>query len=215
MVSLWKRDVQDFREILDFLDEIFRIKEISFTMDSEDSQFAMLLMEHVVSKNLKIGSVDWRQLIKNGEMAERLLTASTGATDLKIKGFDIFFFRFNHFHLFRMDELRIEHASWITAEQVVDLRNCKRIRLGSVWFDEESINKILLEYMKNPGQLQELRMLFNCRIKMEEAMTGLNIAETQEGNNWREPKYWFTTDNGIRFLAMREPTGTVVIKRIG
>uniref|UniRef100_A0A1I7UT93 F-box domain-containing protein n=2 Tax=Caenorhabditis tropicalis TaxID=1561998 RepID=A0A1I7UT93_9PELO len=213
MVCAWKREVQDFQEILDFLNEIFRIEKVSFTVDSEDPHFAMLLMEHVVSKNLKIGRVDWQELIRTREMAERLLTVSKGATDLKIKGLQFLFFCFDHFNLFRMDQLRIEEAAWITAEQVVALRNCKRVSLGDIWFGEESINKILLEYMKNPGQLQELRMCFNCVIRIKRAMTGLNNLEVVEGDDGSESKYWLITDNGIRFSVTKERSATVVIKR--
>uniref|UniRef100_A0A1I7UT94 F-box domain-containing protein n=1 Tax=Caenorhabditis tropicalis TaxID=1561998 RepID=A0A1I7UT94_9PELO len=213
-VSHWKRDIQDFREILDFLNEIFRIEDFKFFIDSKDPRFALLFMEHVASKNLNIRRVDWPSFAGNEEMAERLLMASKGAIEVEIKGLHFRSIRFDHFHLYRMDQLRIEHASWITADQVANLRNCEQVRLGNVRLITPEINKILLEYSRNPGQLRELRMQNHCRIKMREAMKNLKNLEIEEKNGARDVIYWFTTDNGVRFSVTKAwRTEIVVIKR--
>uniref|UniRef100_A0A1I7UT72 F-box domain-containing protein n=1 Tax=Caenorhabditis tropicalis TaxID=1561998 RepID=A0A1I7UT72_9PELO len=212
LVSLWKRDDTSFQEILDLLNEVFRIKEVSFEIVQVPSNWIVPVLEHVNAKNLKIGSVELPTSKENEEMAERLLMASRGASCLKIKGFNFPTIHFNHFHLFRMDYLMFRDASFMTVENIVDLRNCKRVFLDNVLCKEVDMNKILREYMKNPGNLQELRMTYYGSTELEEVVKDLNIVEIEviEG---RYPKYWLITDNGIRFSVTKGSSRTVVMIR--
>uniref|UniRef100_A0A1I7UT66 F-box domain-containing protein n=1 Tax=Caenorhabditis tropicalis TaxID=1561998 RepID=A0A1I7UT66_9PELO len=209
LVFLWKGDA--FQEILDFLMEIFRIKKVSFEIQAASTCRILHLLEYCVSKNLNIGSVEWPTFSDSVEMTERLLMASRGARNLSFKGFN--FPSFN-FHQFRMNRLQILEATQMTPDHVVALRNCKNINLEYVEFDEDAINYILLEYMKNPGRLRELRMYCCNDFRIRKVVTGLNIVEVYEGNSVREPKFWFTSLNGIRFSVTKEwYAETVVLQR--
>uniref|UniRef100_A0A1I7UT85 F-box domain-containing protein n=1 Tax=Caenorhabditis tropicalis TaxID=1561998 RepID=A0A1I7UT85_9PELO len=148
---IWKREDPMLQGVVDFLMEIFRIEEVSFKIEQSSYCQAVLVLENCVSKNLKIGSVEWLTCSGSDEMARKFLMLSKGATKLNFKKLASLDFKFDHFHLFRMDHLRIDNATWITAEQVVALRNCKRIDLGFVLFHEPFTTKILREYLENPG----------------------------------------------------------------
>uniref|UniRef100_A0A1I7UT68 F-box domain-containing protein n=1 Tax=Caenorhabditis tropicalis TaxID=1561998 RepID=A0A1I7UT68_9PELO len=213
LVSYWKREVQGFQEILNYFNGLFLIEEVSFEFKQSNSHRIVPIVEYCFSKNLKIGSVDWPTFSESDEMTKRLLMASRGARDLDIKGFNSPSTHFNHFHLLKIDRLHIRNASWMTAEQAVALRNCKKISLGSVWLNEEDINRILREYIKNPGELQELRMSCYNDIIVEDMVKGLKIVRVNDGNMVRDSKYWFIAGGGIRFSAMRGWMGTIVIKR--
>uniref|UniRef100_A0A1I7UT84 F-box domain-containing protein n=1 Tax=Caenorhabditis tropicalis TaxID=1561998 RepID=A0A1I7UT84_9PELO len=213
LVSLWKQKDTCIQEILDFLKGIFGIEEVSFKVEQSSSCQAVLILENCVSNNLNIGSVDWLTISGSDEMTGRFLMASKGATQLNFNGFYSITFRFNHFHLFRMDQLRIENATWITSEQVVALRNCKRIDLGFVWLDEPSINKILREYLENPGKMQEIRMSFPLGITLEEVVKGLDAVRIEESNGERAQKYWFNGKEGLQLSLTKEWMGPIVITR--
>uniref|UniRef100_A0A1I7UT57 F-box domain-containing protein n=2 Tax=Caenorhabditis tropicalis TaxID=1561998 RepID=A0A1I7UT57_9PELO len=204
--------VPAFKAILDYLNEMFRIKEVSFDI-GEYSYSSEHIVEYCTSKNLKIGSVKWRDIWGNEEIIRRVLMALKGATRLNFIGNQSSTIRFDHFHLFQMDDLEIEYASWITVENIVALRNCKRVRLGKVSFKGSSINKILRELMENPGELQELRMTCKDVIIVKRAVKDLNIVRLIKGNATRYRKYWFTGQNGIGFSATKENMKTVVITR--
>uniref|UniRef100_A0A1I7UT53 F-box domain-containing protein n=1 Tax=Caenorhabditis tropicalis TaxID=1561998 RepID=A0A1I7UT53_9PELO len=213
LVSRWTQKGIAFQEILDFLNEIFRIKDVSFDVKEDSSYLALHILERCVSQNLKIGSVDWPLFSGSNETVERIFMASKGAYHLNIQGYNSSPIRFNHFHLFRMNRLRIGNASWMTLENIVALRNCKRIRLGCAWDHVSDVNTILREFMKNPGELQELQMSCHYANKLEEMVEGLNIFRSEEENAMRNQKYWFTGRNGIRFSATMERMTEIVIKR--
>uniref|UniRef100_A0A1I7UT78 HTH_48 domain-containing protein n=1 Tax=Caenorhabditis tropicalis TaxID=1561998 RepID=A0A1I7UT78_9PELO len=73
------------------------------------------------------------------------------------------------------------------------------------------MNRILQGYIENPGELQKLRMRSIFEINMEEAMKGLSRVE--EKNSIRGRRFWFTTDNGIQFSAMKDRTDNIVLRR--
>uniref|UniRef100_A0A1I7UT81 F-box domain-containing protein n=1 Tax=Caenorhabditis tropicalis TaxID=1561998 RepID=A0A1I7UT81_9PELO len=173
LVSRWKTAIDAFQQVLEFLDAVFRIKEISFEIKPYWSGRAVPIMEHVASRNMKIGSVDWSKFCGSDEMA----------------------------------------GSWMTVENLVALRNCKRINLENVRLNAVNMNKILREYMRNPGNLQEIRIRYYGSMKLEKIVKDLNIVGFEEGNKETEPKYWLTTDNGIRFTVTKEFYGAVVITR--
>uniref|UniRef100_A0A1I7UT89 F-box domain-containing protein n=1 Tax=Caenorhabditis tropicalis TaxID=1561998 RepID=A0A1I7UT89_9PELO len=202
LLSCWTKYDQAFQEILDFLNEVFRIEDVSLVNNPKDFYRLVPIAEHVASKNLKIRSVYWSLFSGNEEMENRLLTVTKCATDFKIREMNFFSIRFDHFHLFRMDRLEIDHSSWMTAENVVALRNCKRVRLGSVWFEATDINKILLEYIEDPGELLELRLTSRKDIRLGDVVTGLNAVEVL-----------ITGQNGIRFSATMLWEDTIVITR--
>uniref|UniRef100_A0A1I7UT54 F-box domain-containing protein n=1 Tax=Caenorhabditis tropicalis TaxID=1561998 RepID=A0A1I7UT54_9PELO len=199
-----------FKKVLKILEKTFRIKKVSFETKDDSSFSAVHVLEYCVSKNMKIGRVNWPTFSKNNEMAKRILMASKDASYLNIGGDSPSSMRFDHFHLFRMDFLRIEDAWWLTVENIVDLRNCKRILLGCVR-DKLNINKILLEYMKNPGELQEIQMFCFDHITPEEMVKNLKIVRSEKSNVIQ--KYWFNANNEIPFSAMVLDMETVVIKR--
>uniref|UniRef100_A0A1I7UT86 FTH domain-containing protein n=1 Tax=Caenorhabditis tropicalis TaxID=1561998 RepID=A0A1I7UT86_9PELO len=174
LFSRWTQIEQAYKEILDFLDKIFWIKEVSFSNNVMFSCRLVPIAEHVVSKNLKIGSVNWQTSVENGKMAERILMVFKDATNFKTGGLGFFSIRSDPFHLYRMDRFEIEHASWMTVDQVIALRNCKLIQLGDVQFNSTDINKILLEYVENPGKLLELRLSGSENIILRDVVTGLN-----------------------------------------
>uniref|UniRef100_A0A1I7UT90 F-box domain-containing protein n=1 Tax=Caenorhabditis tropicalis TaxID=1561998 RepID=A0A1I7UT90_9PELO len=211
LFSRWTQIEQAFQEILDFLNEIFRIKEVSFKNNVKFSCRLVPIAEHVVSKNLKIGSVDWQNSVGYEPMAERILMVSKGATNFKLEKFNFFSFRFYHFHLFKMDRFEIEHAEWMTVDQVIALWNCKQIRLGDVWFDSKDINTILWEYIEDPGELLELRLTSRNDIRIEDVVTGLNAVEVHEGNHWKGRKFRITGQ--IRFSVTVVWGDNIVITR--
>uniref|UniRef100_A0A1I7UT59 F-box domain-containing protein n=2 Tax=Caenorhabditis tropicalis TaxID=1561998 RepID=A0A1I7UT59_9PELO len=212
LVCLWKQKVTAVQEILDFLNDIFRIKEISFVINLRNSCSAVYILEHCASKNLKIGKIYWPRFPGQEEMARRLFKASSGATELEIGGFNSSSIRFNHFHHFRMDRLQIKDATWMTVKQVKNLWNCKRVSLGCLRFDTDDVNSILWDYMMNPGELQELRLHFLGYIKMEEVKRALDIIRIEEENAKRGPKYWFKY-KGVIISATMEKGGDLVIIR--
>uniref|UniRef100_A0A1I7UT87 F-box domain-containing protein n=1 Tax=Caenorhabditis tropicalis TaxID=1561998 RepID=A0A1I7UT87_9PELO len=176
VLSCWRQDEQAVQEILNLLNDILRIELVSFINNSNNACRLVPIAEYVVLKNLKIGRVDWGWFSGDEEMEERLLMVSKDATNFKMEKFGI---RFDHFHLFKMDRFEIENAEWMTVDQVIALRNCKKIRLRSVCFGSTDINKILLEYMENPGELQELRLSSSQIISLREVVTGLNAVEVR------------------------------------
>uniref|UniRef100_A0A1I7UT61 FBA_2 domain-containing protein n=1 Tax=Caenorhabditis tropicalis TaxID=1561998 RepID=A0A1I7UT61_9PELO len=210
LVSLWRRKDEVIQEILDFLMEFFRIKEISFRFKpSIDIRSAVLIVEHCISKNQKIANVEW-EYWKTDKIARRCLEASKSASNMIIGISSSSTIHFDKFHLFRMDRIEIKYAKWITVEQIVALRNCKRIDLGNVLFDESSLNKILLEWIENPGELQEAQIFFPVGIKLEDAIKGLKISRVEI--NRSKQKYWLNGNNGIEF-SITEYLSHVVIKR--
>uniref|UniRef100_A0A1I7UT55 F-box domain-containing protein n=1 Tax=Caenorhabditis tropicalis TaxID=1561998 RepID=A0A1I7UT55_9PELO len=214
LVSFWTQKDIAFQEILDFLNEIFRIKEVSFNINRKSSDSAVHILEHCASKNLKIGSVDWPSFSGDKEVTEKILMASKGASHLNIRVFTSSSMRFDHFHLFRMDLLEMEFAWWMTVENIVSLRNCKRIRLKFLSFTTLSLKQIFREYLKNPGELCDLRINIDYCIRMEQAIEGLNVVRVEEGNDMRGSKYWFSGHNGVKISAtMMDWNKTVVIKR--
>uniref|UniRef100_A0A1I7UT77 F-box domain-containing protein n=1 Tax=Caenorhabditis tropicalis TaxID=1561998 RepID=A0A1I7UT77_9PELO len=204
-VCHWRRD---FQELMNFLNELFRIKQVSFQICKEPSSSVLLFLDHITAMNLKIGKVEWSAFKRNQEMTEKFLMAFRGASYLEIKGFNSPSIRFNHFHLFRMDQLLIRDARWMTVENIIDLRNCKRVNLDFVELDTANMNQILWKLTKNPGEIQELRMTGD--IKLRGLVKGLNNVRVEKGG--RALIYWFTTDNGVQF-SVTEDFITVVIKR--
>uniref|UniRef100_A0A1I7UT74 F-box domain-containing protein n=1 Tax=Caenorhabditis tropicalis TaxID=1561998 RepID=A0A1I7UT74_9PELO len=210
LTCFWRLEFTAFQEILDFLKEIFQIKEVSLKVIEERSSWVAPILEHCVSKNLKIGSVEWSPIKKNEEMVDRLLMASRGASWLKIRGLQFAPIRFNHFHLFRVDQLSILYAIWMTAENILALRNCKRLDLGFIRLNAVDMNRILREYIKNPGNLQEIRLTCYECLELDEVVKDLKIVGIEGGDN---PKYWFAGQNGIRISAMMESIRTLLITR--
>uniref|UniRef100_A0A1I7UT63 F-box domain-containing protein n=1 Tax=Caenorhabditis tropicalis TaxID=1561998 RepID=A0A1I7UT63_9PELO len=203
LVSRWKRIDTAIKEILDFLMEIFRIKEISFRFKgSIDTRSAVLIAEHCISKNLRIGSADWGDWI-SGKMAKRFLEASKSASNMIIGINSLSTICFYDFHLFRMDRLKFKYARWMTVEQIVALRNCKQVELTYVRLDESSINKILLEWVKNSGELQQVQMYNYRDINTEEAIKGLNVVRNDESDNWNGIKFSMT-ERWIQFFWIRK-----------
>uniref|UniRef100_A0A1I7UT73 F-box domain-containing protein n=1 Tax=Caenorhabditis tropicalis TaxID=1561998 RepID=A0A1I7UT73_9PELO len=207
LMSRWTQKVTAFQEILDFLNKIFRIKEVSFEISREPSNWVVLILEHVKAKNLKIESVEWSEAKENEDITERFFMALKGVRYLSIQGFS----RFNYYHLLQMDLLQITGASKMIAENIVALRNCKRVSLVFVWLRAVDMKRILREYMENLGELLELRMKYHIYVELEEVVKGLDVVRIEEEGN--HPKYWFTTNDGIRFSVTREMTMIVVIRR--
>uniref|UniRef100_A0A1I7UT82 F-box domain-containing protein n=1 Tax=Caenorhabditis tropicalis TaxID=1561998 RepID=A0A1I7UT82_9PELO len=208
-----RREVPEFRETLDFLLEIYRIKNVSIRMIEYPVIRGIIILEYCVSKNLKIESVWGSVFSKKDEMLERFLIASKDATELTIRGIIISPpYSFDHFHLFRMDRFEIGYAPWITVEQVLALRNCKRVDMGYVQFNASDITRILLEWLENPGELMELRMSFDIQMTIEEVVEGLRAVRSQESNEGN-PKYWLTGNNGVQFPAMMERDRIILMKR--
>uniref|UniRef100_A0A1I7UT70 F-box domain-containing protein n=1 Tax=Caenorhabditis tropicalis TaxID=1561998 RepID=A0A1I7UT70_9PELO len=176
LISHWRTDDNAFQDILDFLMEIFRIEEVSFEINLENSCSAVKCLEHCALKNLKIGLINWKSFIESDEMAKRVMIALKGAPNLKIKGFNSKSF-FDNFHLFRVDQLKIEDAMWMTVENVMALRNCKKVHLEDVSFKTSDISRIFREFKKDPGEMQELHMDCRNEIRLEEMVKGLYIDE--------------------------------------
>uniref|UniRef100_A0A1I7UT64 F-box domain-containing protein n=1 Tax=Caenorhabditis tropicalis TaxID=1561998 RepID=A0A1I7UT64_9PELO len=214
LVSRWKRKDTAVQEILDFLMEFFRIKQISFRFQgSIDTRSAVPIVENCISKNLKIENVEWPDRV-SCKIAKRVLEASKSASNLNIEFESCSTIRFNDFHLFRMDQLEIWNVMWMTVENILALRNCKRIELRCVRLDESSINKILLELMENPGELQVVRLdTYKEGFKMEEVVKGLNVVRIDEGDNWRRQTYWLTGNNGIQLSVTKATRRIIVIER--
>uniref|UniRef100_A0A1I7UT71 F-box domain-containing protein n=1 Tax=Caenorhabditis tropicalis TaxID=1561998 RepID=A0A1I7UT71_9PELO len=209
LISHWTKNDTGVHDILDFLNEIFRIKQVSFEINLGNSDSGVKFLEYCVSKNLKIGLVQWNSFIPNDETNERILMASKSALNLKIRGYNSKnSLHFDNFHLFRMDWIEIKYSAWMTVENIVDLRNCKRVKLGEVLLNAEDINKVLRGFMENPGEMQELQMDCCNKIKLEEVVEGLHFNR----QNDRE-MYWLTSNNGIRFSVSMMLWSTVVIAR--
>uniref|UniRef100_A0A1I7UT80 F-box domain-containing protein n=1 Tax=Caenorhabditis tropicalis TaxID=1561998 RepID=A0A1I7UT80_9PELO len=203
LVSRWKEAIHAFQQILEFLDDVFRIKEISFEIKPYLSGRAVPIVEYVASRNIKFGSVHWSKFCGSDEMAGRFLMASKTASDLNFKGLYSNTFRFDHFHLFRMDNLIISNASWMTLKNILALRNCKQVYLGEAHMNTADINKILREIIENSGKLQELRMHSSYVVNMEEAIKDLEISRIENANIMREKKYWLTGNNGKQISATK------------
>uniref|UniRef100_A0A1I7UT79 F-box domain-containing protein n=1 Tax=Caenorhabditis tropicalis TaxID=1561998 RepID=A0A1I7UT79_9PELO len=211
--SFWTRNPPGFQEVLDFLDNVFRI-EVSVEIKPCNSSRALPIMEYIASKNPKMGTTKWWTFGGSDEKAERFLMASKRANKLNFKGFYSTTFNFNHFHLFRMDKLHIVNATWMTSDQLVALRNCKRVYLESVCLNAADISKVLQEYLKNGGKLWELRMFFPLGIDLEEAIKGLKVSRVEEENSVRAKKCWFARNNGIQISVTREWADIVVITMV-
>uniref|UniRef100_A0A1I7UT62 FBA_2 domain-containing protein n=1 Tax=Caenorhabditis tropicalis TaxID=1561998 RepID=A0A1I7UT62_9PELO len=115
-----------------------------------------------------------------------------------------------------MERVEIEDASWMTVEQVLALRNCKKVELWLVRFDESSINKILLEWMENPGELQEVHMFLSLEMNLEQLIKGLKVSRVEEGDDEdddEDKKYWIERNNGLQFSMTIGWLDSVVIKR--
>uniref|UniRef100_A0A1I7UT58 F-box domain-containing protein n=1 Tax=Caenorhabditis tropicalis TaxID=1561998 RepID=A0A1I7UT58_9PELO len=210
LVSQWKQIDTAIQEILDFLMEIFQIEKVSFRIcGSIDTHSAVLIVEHCISKNLKIGTI-WWPFCKTDEIDKRILEASKHASDLCIIESRSSTICFNDFHLFRMYRLEILNARWMTVEQIVALRNCKQVELGYVRFDEESLNKILLGWMEDAGELEEVAICTHRRLEMEDVIIGLNLVRVQGGRNL---KYYFITHNGTLFSVKASSAKSIVMKR--
>uniref|UniRef100_A0A1I7UT65 F-box domain-containing protein n=1 Tax=Caenorhabditis tropicalis TaxID=1561998 RepID=A0A1I7UT65_9PELO len=217
LVSYWNERYFDIyldnktaiQEVLDFLMEIFRIKEISFKFKKScETRYALPIVENCISKKVKLGKLDW-SFSGRQDIDERLLIASKGASDLHIRKYIDLPIQFYDFHLFRMDRFVILDASWMTDKQIADLRNCKRIELGYVCLDDWDINDILLEWMENPGELQKVRMCNYQNINIDKVVNGLNVIRIEEEGR----KHWFIADNGIRFSATVTAEDIIVIER--
>uniref|UniRef100_A0A1I7UT83 F-box domain-containing protein n=1 Tax=Caenorhabditis tropicalis TaxID=1561998 RepID=A0A1I7UT83_9PELO len=207
--SYWIDHIEAFKEILNFINEIFRIEKVLLEIKVKNSREPFLIAEHVILMNLNIGYINWQRYCGKEEM-EKLLIVSKDATDLIIKGFDLFSTRFDRFDLLQKDRLEIDHSTWMTVENILALRNCKRVWLRKASFKPLQVNQILQECLENPGELQLLRMYSLFRVTLENIVTGLNAVRVQAGIIKRVR---ITGNNGIQFLVTLESKDTIVIKR--
>uniref|UniRef100_A0A1I7UT22 Mitochondrial transcription termination factor family protein n=1 Tax=Caenorhabditis tropicalis TaxID=1561998 RepID=A0A1I7UT22_9PELO len=170
---------ENFKEILDFLNEIFRIEEVTLYLGSSSSHRVLLITEAVASRNLKIEGVLWTACSQKNKGVERVLMSLKGAADPDITFSSYPPIRFNHFHLFRADSLVFKNATWLTVEQVLALRNCKKVRLKGLRFNAADIKEILQKYIEDPGELEELRMTCKDVIFLQEVVKELNVVRIE------------------------------------
>uniref|UniRef100_A0A1I7UT76 F-box domain-containing protein n=2 Tax=Caenorhabditis tropicalis TaxID=1561998 RepID=A0A1I7UT76_9PELO len=191
LISFWTEKVKAFQEILDFLNEIFRIKEISFEIVKGPSNWVVPVFEYVKAKIGKSEASNGRHSIES-ERYPKVFSWLLGG-------------------LFRMDQLQGPFAWFMTTEILIALRNCKHINLEYIRLNAIDMNKVLREYTKNPGNLQELRITYPGDADLKGMVKGLNIVRFE--NKETNPKYWFITDNGIRFSLTKENIGAIMISR--
>lgn len=202
VLTFWENEMEGYRRIIDFLVGNFTVQCISFEKreyhyeDYEDDEYYedyevfLEYLEYSKSRGIKFDKVhisegSWRE-----GMAERMLSACSGASELDLMLKTDQNFTFNGFHEFKMDkfEVFLIGGQWFSVDHMCALINCSEVivkNLSSHW-DAVHFNQFLKFWLRSTGRLRTVDMNgYNSESDPEMWMNGINHIKLNQDSTFQ------------------------------